>query len=88
MKVPPTGTQLAVPVWMLDPIFCGQLRDQSHPGLSIAALIALRELLDTQPILHRPIKLISTGASRGGGGEDAPEDVGHHAAAHAAIRTP
>ena len=89
MKVQQTAAQLAVPVWMLDPIFCGQLRDESPPCLSMSALIELRELLDSQPILRPPAKAISSkGASRGGGGDDAPEEVVHDSAAHAAIRTP
>jgi hypothetical protein len=88
VKVQQSAAQLAVPVWMLDPIFCAQLQHESHPRLSLSALIELRELLDGQPTLHPPANAISRGASRGGGGDDAPQDVGHHSAADAAIRTP
>ena len=87
VKVRQHAAELAVPVWMLDPAVCGQLREGGDPRLIVSALLALRELLDSQPILHRPVKATSRGASQGGGGYDAPEDVGQHSAAHAAIRT-
>src|SRR5215813_1263070 len=43
--------QVAIPSWMLDPVACHQLRDEPQPRLAIAALLELRHLLDSQPLL-------------------------------------
>ena len=40
------GLQLAVPLWMLDPVLCGFLREESSPRISHEALLDLRELID------------------------------------------
>jgi hypothetical protein len=45
------GVQLTLPAWMLDDVFCAQLRYGSEPLVAAPALIALRELLDAQPLL-------------------------------------
>jgi hypothetical protein len=51
VKVGQNAAELAVPVWMLDDVFCGQLRYGSEPLVVASALLALRELLDAQPPL-------------------------------------
>ena len=43
--------QVALPSWMLDPVVCQQFRDAPQPRLAIAALLELRHLLDSQPLL-------------------------------------
>ena len=43
--------QVAIPSWMLDPVVCQQFRDEPQPRLAIAALLELRHLLDSQPLL-------------------------------------
>ncbi len=80
------AVQLVVPVWMLDPVVCGQLRYGSEPRLSLAALLELRELLDSQPILPPSAKAVSS--KRNGGGDDGLEDGVLPSAAHAGVRAP
>ena len=78
--------QLVVPVWMLDPVFCEQLRYESEPRVTMAALVELRELLDSQAILPPSSKAVSS--KRDGGGDDGPEDGVLPSAAHAGVRAP
>ena len=49
------GLELAIPAWMLDPLACSRVCDAPAPRLSIAALLALRALLDHQPLLRAAI---------------------------------
>ena len=49
VRVQQSGVQLALPAWMLDDVFCAQLRYEGEPVVAPSALIALRELLDAQP---------------------------------------
>jgi hypothetical protein len=49
------GLELAIPSWMLDPLACSRVRDAPAPCLSVEALLALRALLDHQPLLHAAI---------------------------------
>ena len=46
-----SGAQVVVPCWMLDAAICQGLRDGATPLISVAALHALRLLLDSQPLL-------------------------------------
>jgi len=46
------GLELAIPAWMLDPRACGHVQDAPTPRLTIEALLALRNLLDRQPLLY------------------------------------
>lgn len=49
------GLQLAIPSWMLDPVACSHVSDAPAPRLSVEALLAVRALLDHQPLLHAAI---------------------------------
>ena len=51
MRVRRNGVQLTLPAWMLDDLLCAQLRYRSEPLVAAPALIALRDLLDAQPLL-------------------------------------
>jgi len=81
-----SGVQLVVPVWMLDPVFCAQLRYESAPRLTLSAFVELCELLDSQPILPAAAKAVSS--TRDGGGDDGREDGVLPSAAHASVRAP
>ena len=50
----PSGRQIAVPEWMLDPQLCERLPDEAAPRVAASALLALRRLLDSQPLLASP----------------------------------
>ena len=52
------GSQTALPGWMLDPDACSCVRMAAKPAISLDALLALRRLLDAQPLL------VSTNSSR------------------------
>ena len=49
------GLELAIPSWMLDPLACSHVHDAPAPRLTIEALLALRDLLDRQPLLHAAV---------------------------------
>ena len=49
------GLELAIPPWMLDPLACSLMHDAPAPRLTVEALVALRDLLDRQPLLHTAI---------------------------------
>src|SRR2546428_499009 len=49
------GLELAIPSWMLDPLACSLMHDAPAPRLTVEALVALRDLLDRQPLLHTAI---------------------------------
>ena len=51
----PEGLELAIPAWMLDPVACNLVCDAPAPRLTVEALLALRDLLDRQPLLHTAI---------------------------------
>jgi len=42
----PSGTQLAVPDWMLSPQVCDRFTNEAEPRVSIDALLNLRRLID------------------------------------------
>ena len=42
----PEGLQIAVPAWMLDPVFCGQLRQRDHHVVALEALLELAEFIE------------------------------------------
>jgi len=54
VRVRQSGVQLAVPAWMVDEVFCAQLRYEGEPVVAPSALMALRELLDAQPQVASP----------------------------------
>ena len=45
------GLELALPSWMLDPVACSLMHDAPAPRLTMETLLALRALLDRQPLL-------------------------------------
>jgi len=53
------GSQRSVPGWMLDPVVCAALREADSPELSLEALVALRTLLDAQPLSEPPLSASS-----------------------------
>jgi len=64
--------QVAVPSWMLDPVCCQQLTDEAQPRIAVAALRALRALVDSQSWLTLPrVVETSRDAPRATGGDDA-----------------
>jgi hypothetical protein len=42
----PEGLQIAVPAWMLDPVYCSQLPQRDHPLIALEALLALAEVIE------------------------------------------
>jgi hypothetical protein len=53
-------TAIAVPGWMLDPVFCQQLVVETRPRLGLGALRDLRRLVDAHSV-SRAAKIGSTG---------------------------
>jgi hypothetical protein len=73
--------QIAVPGWMLDPVHCQQLTEEARPRVAVAALCALRALVDSQSGLAAT----SPDAT---GGDDAGPPRGSPDAAEADVRPP
>ena len=63
----PDGLQLAVPEWMLSPLVCEQLKEESEPRIAIAALQELRQLIDIQPLFVSLRKTRCSAESPSGG---------------------
>jgi hypothetical protein len=66
------GPIIAVPAWMLDADACALLSEETRPRVSIAALVALRALVNTQFLLG------TSGAATDG--ESRPQGDSHAAA--------
>jgi hypothetical protein len=62
------GTALAVPAWMLDPVFCERLVVEPRPRLGLEALRELRRLIEAHPV-SRAVKGGSTDDSSSPSGE-------------------
>jgi len=84
VRVRQNGVQLTLPAWMLDDGFCAQLRYGTEPLVVPPALIALRELLDAQPLLASVPEKQQRRRVANQGGDHAPK----HLAAHVALRAP
>jgi hypothetical protein len=67
----PDGFQIAVPSWMLDPVFCSQLPQEAKPRIGLTALWQLVELVQAQS-LHRRGQHSESGASPSTKGKHAP----------------
>ena len=67
----PEGLQIAVPAWMLDPVFCGQLPQRDHPLIALEALLELARFIETQR-LPSSVTHSESGPSPRRGGIDAP----------------
>ena len=50
----PAGFQLALPSWMLDPVHCGGLLQETRPRVSLAALLELQALVASQRLPGAP----------------------------------
>ena len=84
VRVRENGVQLALPAWMLDDVFCAQLRYECEPLVAVSALIALCELLDAQPLLASVTEKQQPGRIANQGGDNAP----NYLTAHTALRAP
>ena len=62
----PSGDQLVIPEWMLDEELCRGMELVEQPIPSLSALVALRSLLDAQPISDGPGSVASEASSPGG----------------------
>jgi hypothetical protein len=67
----PDGSRCAIPMWMLDPVFCAELTVRPTPQIAVAAFRALRELVDSVP-LHATSTSVSDGVSPSSGDTHAP----------------
>ena len=65
----PDGLQIAVPRWMLDPVFCSQLPQEAKPRVAVTALFRLAELARS----HRLPNPIGTALL-----DTSPPTKGHH----------
>ena len=63
----PDGSPCELPAWMLDPIFCMGLSEETDASLSLQALRNLRHLLDTHPLSSLPPLDKSKPSSKSGG---------------------
>jgi len=72
----PDDSRIAVPGWMLDPLVCEGLQEATSPQIAIEALLALRTLIDAQP-LPSPSRTGSSGASPLEDGDSDAEQGAH-----------
>jgi hypothetical protein len=63
------GVEIAVPCWMLDPQVCARLKEATSPRVSIQALVALADLINS----HRDQLADTSGSSPQPGVSDEPE---------------
>lgn len=49
----PDETMCALPAWMLDDLICAAVRDETHPVVSVSALLRLGSVLDCHASLVR-----------------------------------
>ena len=81
----PTGTQIALPKWMLTPELCDRLSYEDRPRIDITALLELRRLIDAQRI-DRGFEDQCCAESASGGQDAEQQGESHRAAAQAAVR--
>ena len=81
----PSGRQIAVPEWMLDPQLCERLPDEAAPRVAASALLALRRLLDSQPLLASP-RVVRGCAKSLPGGQHVPQPEPQRLAAETPLR--
>ena len=72
----PSGDQLVVPAWMLDEHRCRGMAIVEHPVLSIACLLALRDLLYAQlrPACHVDPLVLEASSPGGASREPTPSE--------------
>jgi hypothetical protein len=61
------GNQLVLPLWMFDAEVCKSMVVRAHPVIAVAALLTLRSLLDSQPLLVNHGSTTSGASSTEGG---------------------
>jgi hypothetical protein len=62
-----SGNQLVLPLWMLDEEVCKSMVVRAQPVIAVAALLNLRSLLDSQPLLVNHDSTTSGASSTEGG---------------------
>jgi len=77
------GHRIAVPAWMLDPVYCGQLPQRDHPSIALKALLELAELIEQR--LPSPAINSESGPSLQRGGVDALRTEKNLSSAKAAL---
>jgi hypothetical protein len=77
--------QAALPSWRLDPVICQQLSDEPQPRLAIAALLELRHLLDSQPLLTSRVVASRKRTAQQTGGDHAQSQLSASAPAQLTI---
>jgi hypothetical protein len=80
----PDGSQLAVPEWMLNPLSCERLIDEAEPRVAISALVELRQLIDSQPLI--PTRDFRSCAQYPTGGQHAQQRESERLAAETSLR--
>ena len=72
----PSGDQLVVPEWMLDEELCRGMEIVARPTPALSALVALRSLLDPQPLISAHTGSVASEASSPGGASSEPTTPG------------
>lgn len=65
-----SGYQLVIPDWMLDEEHCRGMEIVTHPTVALSALLAVRSLLDAQPLISSGSGPVASEASSPGGARD------------------
>ena len=81
----PTGTQIALPEWMLAPELCDRLSYEDRPRIDITALLELRRLIDAQRV-DRGFESLVCAESASGGQDAEQQGKSHRIAAQTAVR--
>jgi len=81
----PTGTQIALPKWMLTPELCDRLSYEDRPRIDITALLELRWLIDAQRV-DLGFENLGCAESASGGQDAEQQGKSHRTAAQAAVR--
>ena len=81
----PTGTQIALPKWMLTPELCDRLSYEDRPRIDITALLELRRLIDAQGV-DRGFENLGCAESASGGQDAEQQGKSHRTAAQTAVR--
>jgi hypothetical protein len=63
----PEGLQIAVPAWMLDPVFCSHLPQRDHPVIALEVLVELAQCIESFRLPSKPSDSESGPSPRRGG---------------------
>jgi hypothetical protein len=58
------GEQIAVPRWMLDPVYCAQLPQETRPRIALPALLRLVSWLAARNLIRCPDRLHPEGSAQ------------------------